>query len=352
MRKHHRIHTKKPGLPPGTLISSGFDPAVKATIHITCFNEDSFREYELSSAAELDALPLTDTTCTWIELIGVDLDTMHHLGQIFSIHRLVLEDMLNTNHRPKVEDYGDYLFLLSKSIRQSAPDLYIEQFSLVIGKNYIISFSEMPSNLFEPIRKRLRPPQSKFRSYGTDYLAYALLDIIVDNYFTALEHAGDQLDLLEEQVLLAADPAQIRQIQSLRTDLLFIRRAIWPLRDVLSTLERIDSQLIHPRTRLYYRDISDHIVQIIDAVETFREIVNGLMDIYLSSISNHMNEIMKVLTIISTIFIPLTFLAGIEGMNFKFMPELDWPYGYPALLLFMALISVMMLRFFKKKQWL
>ena len=352
MRKHHRIHTKKPGLPPGTLVSSGFDPTVKPSIRITSFNEDSFTEYEIQAATELDSLPINDNTCTWIEITGVDLNIMDHLGQIFSIHRLVLEDMLNTNHRPKVEDYGDYLFLLSKNIRQAAPDLYIEQLSLLIGKNYIISFGEMPSNLFDPIRNRLRPPQSKFRSYGSDYLAYALLDIIVDNYFTALEHVGDQLDLLEEQVLLAADPGQIRQIQNLRTDLLFIRRAIWPLRDVLSTLERIDSPLIRPRTRLYYRDISDHIVQIIDAVETFREIVNGLMDIYLSSISNHMNEIMKVLTIISTIFIPLTFLAGIEGMNFKVMPELEWAYGYPVLLLFMGLISVMMLLFFRKKQWL
>jgi len=352
MKRRRHNSTKKVGLPPGTLLSSGFDLNIKTKVHVIDFSETTFYEKDILSIDELRAFQQKDTT-TWIDIVGASkIEFLDSVSQLFGIHKLVLEDMLNTAHRPKIEDYDDYLFLITKNIQLQEGELFIEQISLIIGKNYVISFAENNATVFEGVRNRLRSGKTNLHKIGPDYLGYALLDILVDNYFIALEHIGDELDTLEENVLLGADPAQIRDIQRLRTDLLFLRKAIWPLREMLSTVERGSSELIDPQTHLYIRDVYDHVVQILDSIDTYREIVNGLMDIYLSSISNRMNEVMKLLTVISTIFIPLTFLAGIEGMNFKVMPELDWPYGYPVLLLCMALIVIGMVRFFKNKQWL
>lgn len=352
MKKRRRFSTQKAGLPPGTLIGYGFDPAVKTKVRVIDFNSDRFYESEINSIDDLSSFKQTETV-TWIDIVGASqIEVLDKIGQLFGIHNLVLEDMLNTSHRPKTEDYGEYLFLIMKNIRLQDNDLLIEQISLIIGKNYVISFLENDFNVFEAVRNRLRSSKSKIRKTGADYLGYALLDLVVDNYFIALEHVGEQIDLLEERVIQEVDATQVKEIQGLRTDLLFIRKAIWPLREIISNLERGDSELLSPQMHIYIRDVYDHVVQIIDTVETYREMVNGLMDIYLSSISNRMNEVMKVLTIISTIFIPLTFLAGLEGMNFKTMPELDLDYGYPVLLLFMLLIVLGMLRFFRKKQWL
>jgi len=352
MRNYRHNSIKKAGLPPGTLVRYGLDPTVNTKVHVIDFNSDEFSETDITRIEDLDDFRQKDTV-TWIHIVGAsNVDVLDKIGHIFNIHNLVLEDMLNTTHRPKIENYDDYLFLITKNIRLQKDELLIEQISFIIGRNYVISFLENDFNVFDAVRTRLRSVKSKIRKTGADYLGYALLDLVVDNYFIALEHVGEQIDLLEERVIRGADSAQIREIQELRTDLLFIRKAIWPLREVLSTLERGDSDLIAPQTHIYLRDVYDHIVQLIDTVETYREMVNGLMDIYLSSISNRMNEVMKVLTIISTIFIPLTFLAGIEGMNFKVMPELNWDYGYPALLLFMSIIVIGMIRFFKNKKWL
>ena len=352
MKKHRRFSTQKAGLPPGTLIGYGFDPAVKTKVRVIDFNNDNFYESEVHSIDDLSRFKQAETV-TWIDIVGASqIEVLDKIGQLFGIHNLVLEDMLNTSHRPKTEDYGEYLFLIMKNVRLQDNDLLIEQISLIIGKNYVISFLENDFNVFEAVRNRLRSSKSKIRKTGADYLGYALLDLVVDNYFIALEHVGEQIDLLEERVIQEVDSTQIKEIQGLRTDLLFIRKAVWPLREIISNLERGDSELLNPQMHIYIRDVYDHVVQIIDTVETYREMVNGLMDIYLSSISNRMNEVMKVLTIISTIFIPLTFLSGLEGMNFKNMPELDLDYGYPALLFFMILIVLGMLRFFRKKKWL
>lgn len=352
MKRRRHNSTKKVGLPPGTLVSSGFDLNIKTKVHVIDFSENTFYEKDILSVDELRTFQKDDTT-TWIDIVGASkIEFLDSVSQLFGIHKLVLEDMLNTAHRPKIEDYDDYLFLIAKNIQLQEGELFIEQISLIIGKNYVISFAENNSAVFENVRNRLRSGKARLHKTGSDYLGYALLDILVDNYFIALEHIGDELDTLEEKILLGADPGQSRNIQRLRTDLLFLRKAIWPLREMLSTVARSSSELIDPQTHLYIRDVYDHVVQILDSIDTYREIVNGLMDIYLSSISNRMNEVMKLLTVISTIFIPLTFLAGIEGMNFKVMPELDWPYGYPVLLLCMTVIVIGMVRFFKNKQWL
>ncbi len=352
MKKHTRHSTKKAGLPPGSLVRYGFDPSVETKIRIIDFSSDGFYENDIHRLEELVPFKREDTI-TWIDIVGASqIETLDKIGKLFNIHNLVLEDMLNTTHRPKLEDYGEYLFLIMKNIRIQEDELLIEQISLIIGKNYVISFLENNFNVFEPVRNRLRAGKGKIRKTGADYLGYALIDMIVDNYFIALEHIGEQIELLEESVMLDANPNHIHKIQGLRTDLLFIRKAVWPLREVINSLGRGDSEIFQAETHLYIRDVYDHAIQVIDTVETYREMVSGLMDIYLSSVSNRMNEVMKVLTIISTIFIPLTFLAGLEGMNFKNMPELDWDYGYPAILFIMLIIVLGMIRFFRKKQWL
>lgn len=352
MKKRIGLATKKAGLPPGTLVRHGFDPAVETKVRVIDFSTEGFYENDIHSIEELLPFKQQDTV-TWIDIVGAShIDVLDKIGQIFGIHNLVLEDMLNTTHRPKLEDYGEYIFLIMKNIRLQQDELLIEQVSLVVGKNYVISFLENNFDIFEPVRNRLRADKGKIRKAGADYLGYALIDMVVDNYFIALEHVGEQLELLEDHIMLAASPSHIKEIQGLRTDLLFIRKAVWPLREVVGSLERGDSEIFKPETHIYIRDVYDHAIQVIDTVETYREMVSGLMDIYLSSVSNRMNEVMKVLTIISTIFIPLTFLAGLEGMNFKNMPELDWQYGYPVMLGIMLIVMLGMIRFFRKKQWL
>jgi len=352
MKKNARHSTKKPGLPPGSLVSYGFDPSIETKVRVIDFSADNFYENDINRLEELAEFKALDTV-TWIDIIGASqLEILDKIGNLFHIHNLVLEDMLNTTHRPKLEDYGEYIFLIMKNIRMQENDFLIEQISLIIGKNYVISFLENNFSVFDPVRNRLRAGKGKMRKLGADYLGYALIDMVVDNYFIALEHIGEQIELLEERVMLEANPNHVHEIQRLRTDLLFIRKAVWPLREVINNLGRDDSEIFKSETHLYIRDVYDHVIQVIDTVETYREMVSGLMDIYLSSVSNRMNEVMKVLTIISTVFIPLTFLAGLEGMNFKNMPELDWDYGYPTILVIMLIIVLSMIRFFREKQWL
>jgi magnesium transporter len=352
VKRQVRFSTKKAGLPPGSLVRHGFDPDVKTKVRMIDFSADGFYETEIRSLEDLLPFKQQDTV-TWIDIVGASqVEVLGKIGEMFGIHNLVLEDMLNTSHRPKVEDYGEYLFFILKNIRIHQGELLIEQVSLLVGNHYVISFLENDFDVFAPVRNRLRAGKGKIRKVGTDYLGYALIDMIVDNYYLALEDVGEQLELLEDDVLLSPDPKHIKRIQSLRNDLLFIRKAVWPLREVLGSLERGYSEIFKPETQLFIRDVYDHAIQIIDTVETYREMVGSLMDIYLSSVSNRMNEVMKVLTIISTIFIPLTFLAGLEGMNFKYMPELEWEYGYPLLLAIMLSVMLGMLRFFRSKKWL
>jgi magnesium transporter len=266
----------------------------------------------------------------------------------------VLEDILNSDQRPKIDDYEQYLFIILKTLHheEGTHEVVTKQISMILGDNYVISLHENDVDIFDLVRKRLKAGTGRIRKAKADYLAYALIDLVVDNYFLVLEQLGEVVENLEEELVNSPTPATLNKIYHLKRDTIQIRRAVWPLREVLAKLTRSDSPLINEQTDLYIRDVYDHITIIMDSIETYRDILSGILDIYLSSVSNRLNEVMKVLTIIATIFIPLTFIAGVYGMNFEVMPELKWPWGYYACLSGMALLASMMLLFFKKKGWL
>jgi len=276
------------------------------------------------------------------------------IGKHFSIHPLILEDILHTGQRPKMEDFEDYIFLVVKMFYYDEKDdeIKMEQVSLLLGSNFVISFQEREGDIFDPIRERIRNHKGRIRMMKADYLGYALLDTIVDNYFIILEKVGENIENMEEELVTRPTPETLQTIHNLKRELIVLRKSIWPLREVVNSLERGESPLINEATGVYLRDVYDHTIQVIDTIETFRDMVSGMLDIYLSSISNKMNEVMKVLTIIATIFIPLTFVAGIYGMNFEFMPELKWHWGYFAALLVMVAVAVIMVFYFRRKRWL
>lgn len=298
-------------------------------------------------------------TVTWVNVDGLhEPGLLGQLGAHFGVHPLHLEDILNTNQRPKVEITEDTVFLVLKMLSYAGGELDVEQVSVVLGKDFVLSFQEKPGDVFSPIRQRLRQAHAPIRKAGADYLAYALVDAVVDHYFTVLEGLGEYVEELEEALLEDPSHRAIEDIQRLKRQLILVRRAVWPLREVISTLERRESPLIRESTGVYLRDVYDHTVQAIDTVENFREMIVGMLDIYLSSATRRLNEVMKVLTIIATIFIPLTFITGIYGMNFNpeagplNMPELNWPYGYPAALGVMATAALGMLYYFRRRKWL
>jgi magnesium transporter len=266
----------------------------------------------------------------------------------------VLEDIVSTLQRPKIEDYDNYLFLVVRMLIPARDgDFSTEQVSLILGKNWLLTFQEgAKGDVFEPVRERIRSGKGKIRSQGADYLAYALLDALVDRYFTVLEQFGERLIELEELVSLHPHPRVLVQLNEMKKEAIFLRKTIWPLRDVLSFLQRDETDLIAESTRIYLRDVHDHAIQAMDTVETYRDLLSGMQDLYLSSISNRTNEIMKFLTVIGTIFIPLTFIVGLYGMNFKYMPELEWHWGYFSVLALMALITLGMIVYFRHRKWL
>jgi magnesium transporter len=271
------------------------------------------------------------------------------------LHPLVLEDILTTDQRPKMEDYDEYLYIVLRMLYYNDDhddEVTTEQMSLILGMNFVLSFQERESDIFTPIIERMRNGKGRLRRMGADYLAYALMDSIVDHYFVILEKLGEKIEYLEDQLVVQATPATLQQIHGLKREMIFLRKSVWPLREVVGRMERGGSPLIRESTLVYLRDIYDHTIQVMDTIETFRDILSGMLDIYLSSISNRMNAVMKVLTVIATIFMPLTFIAGVYGMNFKYMPELEWHWGYPAIWGLMVTIALFMLYFFKKKKWL
>jgi magnesium transporter len=269
------------------------------------------------------------------------------------LHPLILEDILNTEQRPKSEDHGDYLYIVLRLFHEGAGGVLVpEQVSIVLGHNWLISLQEKEGNLFDPIRERLRNGKGRLRKAGPDYLAHALLDAMVDSYFATLDKFGEKIENLEEELIGRPSPATLRTLQTLKREMILLRKSAWPLREMLGCLSRSDSTLVREQSIIYFRDIYDHAVQVIDTIETYRDMLSGMLDIYLSSISNRMNEIMKVLTIFATFFMPLTFLAGVYGMNFKYMPELEWRWGYFALWGVMIVVSLLMLFYFRKKRWL
>jgi magnesium transporter len=276
------------------------------------------------------------------------------VGKSFGVHPLVLEDIADTGQRPKMEDFDDYIFVVLKMFRfdDKEKQVKIEQISLVLGRDFVVSFQEREGDVFDPIRERLRSNKGRVRKAGADYLVYALMDAVIDNYFFIMEKLGEAIEEIEDKVVISPTSETVQTIHDLKRQMIVLRKAVWPLREVISRLEQSESTLIAKSTLIYLRDAYDHTVQVMDSVDTFRDTLSGMLDIYLSSVSNRMNEIMKVLTIIATIFIPLTFIVGIYGMNFRNMPELGQPLGYPLVLIVMALIACVMLVYFRRKGWL
>ncbi len=346
--------SKKVTLPPGTLVYTGEKKTEDVRITIMDYDESQFQEKEAKKVE--DCFPFKDKpTVTWINIDGIHkLDIIEKIGTHFNLHPLVLEDIVNTAQRPKTEDFTDYIFVVLKMLQfdEHENKTAVEQVSLILGSNYVISFQESEGDVFNSIRERIRSNKGRIRKMGPDYLAYCLIDAIVDSYFAILENYGERIEDIEDRVVANPTPETLHSIHSLKGEMIFLRKSVWPLREVINRLERWESPLVSKSLDIYLRDIYDHTIQIIDAIETFRDMLSGMLDIYLSSISNRMNEVMKVLTIIATIFIPLTLITGIYGMNFKFMPELEQPWGYPMAYLIMFAISILMIIYFRRKKWL
>jgi len=354
MRKLVRSQSKKEGLAPGSAVFVGIKRAKAVETHVIDFDETQIIEKQLRSIEE--CLEYKDRpTVTWINVIGLHESKMiQALAEGFGLHPLVQSDILNTTQRPKFDDYGDYHYANLKMVQwdHEKNESISEQVSLVLGPNYVLSFQERPGDVFEPIRNRLRTDKGRIRTMKSDYLVYCLMDAIVDGYFTILEHLGDKIEEIELAVVDKPGPDTLKDIHRIKREGLLLRKGIWPFREVISGLDRSESELLSKATHLYLRDVYDHTVQVIDTMETFRDLLAGMLDTYLSSLSNRMNEVMKVLTIIATIFIPLTFIAGVYGMNFKNIPEVQWQGGYVFALVIMAIIACGMLYFFRRKKWL
>lgn len=336
-------------------MESNVNAVSNCIFEIMDYRSDGFSEYwiEDKDGVDFEALNnIPEGTTRWINIDGgCPQTTLESMSRTFSIHPLVTEDITNNTQRAKIEDYDDYLYIVSKMIYYMEDELVIEHISFILGWNYVISFGELKGDVFTSIRDRIRNQNTLIRKSGADYLIYSLLDAIVDGYFEVLEELGERIDKVEEVVLQVSSTETLHEIREIKNSLLYIHKYIWPLREVTSWLGKDSTELIRPSTELYIRDVYDHIIQIIDTTETYRELLAGLIDLNLSSVSFRLNEVMKVLTIISTLFIPLTFIAGVYGMNFRYMPEIDWKYGYYTTWIVMVVIAVSMLIFFKKKKW-
>ncbi len=353
MQKLVKSRSRTIGLPPGSLIHIGDKKRESTLMTLIDYTEESFEQNQIS-LKELESLQTTETGIRWLNVEGLsDINVLETVGRVFNLHPLILEDILNTDQRPKIDVNDDYIFLTAKMLfyDKAIGEFDIEQVSFILGKNYVVSISEKDTDVFEPVIKRLQQGMSRFRKLGADYLAYSLLDVVVDNYFTVIEGFGDKVEVVEDEMVVRTSRQTLRTIHKLKRQILFLHKAVWPLREVLSFLERGESLLVQDSTEIYIRDLYDHVIQVMDTTETLRDILSSMLDVYLSSSSNRMNEIMKVLTIISTVFMPLSFIVGVYGMNLKNMPELNWPWMYPFLWLCMICISVSMLIFFKRKKW-
>jgi len=348
-RRRHKV-----GLPPGSLVPVEVPTADRVTMTVMDYDQARFEELEIQTVEE--CLPFRDSpTVTWLNVTGLhDMELIASLGEEFGLHPLVMEDLVNTEQRPKLEDFQDYLFIVIKMITFSEErrEVEDEQLSLILGPRFVISFQERPGDIFDAVRNRIRSGKGRIRTMGPDYLAYALVDAAVDHYFVVLEGLGEWIELLEEEVVDEPGPETMSEIHRLKREMLLLRKATWPMREVVSSLGREGASLVSAPVRVYVRDVYDHTIQVLDTGETLRDIVSGLLDTYLSSVSNRMNEIMKVLTIMASIFIPLTFIAGVYGMNFQHMPELAEPWAYPACLGLMALVGGGLVLYFRRKGWM
>ncbi|MFN0243688.1 MAG: magnesium/cobalt transporter CorA [Planctomycetota bacterium] len=356
-RAKRRLFRKRTpqGAPPGTLSP---DPsAPKPTMRVLAYGPTEFHEAEVRDIESLrplcERLPVV-----WLNVDGVgDVETMRTIGSVFGIHRLALADIVNANQRPKIESYDENLFIVARMVEWT-DHLETDQLSLFLGPNFVVTFQEKAGDCFDGVRQRIRTSRGLIRTQGPDYLAYALLDATIDAYFPVLERIGENIEALEDEILSSPHPDDMAATHDMKRDLLTLRRAVWPMREAISTLLRDGEGSIRKETRLHLNDSHDHTVQLLDLVETYREIASSLVEMYLSSMSHRLNEVMKVLTIIATIFIPLTFVAGVYGMNFDpdsspwNMPELRARYGYPLSLAAMALVAAGLLYYFRRKGWI
>ena len=349
-----RKSAKKRGLPPGTPVYTGERREEEIRITVIDYDAERFKEKTVASVEECLAYAGTPSV-TWINVDGIhDAVLVEKLCTHYGLHPLAVEDVLSVGQRPKMEDFGELVFMVVDMLTYDVGrgELGSEQVSLVLGRNFVLSFQERPGDVFEPLRERLRRDKGRIRKAGSDYLAYSLLDAIVDGYFLVLEGLGERTEALEEELVRDPTPGTLRAIHALKRQAITIRRSVWPLREVLSALTKGGSRLVLDETGIYLRDVYDHTIEIIDTIESLRDLLAGMVDTYLSSVSNRMNEVMKVLTIIATIFIPLTFIAGVYGMNFKYMPEIEWPPAYFVVLGVMVAVAAWMLLFFRRKRWL
>jgi magnesium transporter len=349
-----RIRKKKVGDAPGTLEYIGDKKEEKIRIRVIDYSNEIFEEKTVDEVEECFPLSKTDSV-SWINIDGVhDVEIIEKIGKCFDVHSLALEDIVHTDQRPKLDDYDKYIFLVAKMVDfdKKENEMTIEQISFILGPNYVITFQEREGDVFDAVRARIKSGKGRIRKMGTDYLLYSLLDAIVDSYFIILEALGEKIEVIEEELVEKPSPETLHTIHKMKRDMIYLRRSIWPLREVVSHLERLESEIVTDNVHIFLRDLYDHTIRVIDTVESYRDLVSGMLDIYLSSVSNKMNEVMKVLTVIATIFIPLSFIAGVYGMNFQYMPELAIWWFYPMVWAIIILIIVTMLGYFKYKSWI
>lgn len=353
MKIHVSRRGRKIGAPPGTLIHIGREVTSDIVITRCCYDESGYTEENYTSVEKFFH-DKNNFALEWINFDGIhDVRMIESIGAHYGIDNLILEDIVNSNQRAKIEDYGEYVYLVLKmlTVNVKTGEIETEQVSIVFNSKIVFTFQEKQGDDFEPLRERIRK-NGRVRKMGTDYLAYCVIDLIADNYFVVLERIGERIERIEHEVLTSPDQATLKKIHELKRDILMIKKFVWPLRDVLGQMIRPENDYIHDSIVFNLRDAYDHTVEVMDTVEAYREFMSGLLDIYLSGASNKLNEVMKVLTLISTIFIPLTFIAGVYGMNFKYIPETEWHHGYFIILGVMFVIAIIMLVFFRKKRWI
>ncbi|WP_452220896.1 magnesium/cobalt transporter CorA [Lacinutrix salivirga] len=353
-KQRPKKYKKQLGQIPGALVYTGTKENNKLFIESFDYGPDFFEEKELKTVEEAFDYKISDSI-TWININGLNnIDEIEKVGNHYNLHPLVLEDIVNTGQRPKIDEHEDYLFVVLKMMYYDDNEVIVsEQVSFILGSNYVLSFQEAEGDVFDTLRERIRQGKGRVRNLGSDYLLYTLIDSVVDHYYAIIEIMGNKIEDLEDDVFEGLTQNEIStQIQRLKREILKIRRAIFPLREIINRIDKSESKLIDPKILHYYGDVYDHVIQVSDTIDIYREMIWGLMDMYMSTISNRMNEVMKVLTIIATIFIPLTFIAGIYGMNFDHMPELHYKYGYQTVWIVMIVVFIGMLYYFKKKKWL
>jgi len=353
-KKNNRRQSVKAGMSPGTPVFIGEQKRERMRIDILEYWPEFCREVP---DADLQAFAPRSSgeSVVWIHVTGIhDPERIAGIGARFGLHPLTIEDIVNTGQRPKAELFSDYIYVVLKMMThdEAADAVEFEHVSLVLGNRFVLSFQEDEGDIFDAVRERIRAAKGKIRGMKADYLAYSLLDAIVDRYFLVVERVGDRIEEIDDRLLSEPSPHDLQDIHRLKRDLLAVRKAVWPLREEIAALEKGEPPLVHPETRVFLRDLYDHVIQSIEMVETFRDLLAGVHDTYLSTVSNRMNEVMKVLTIISTLFIPLTFIAGVYGMNFEHMPELKWRWGYFAVWGVMGIVTMGMLLFFRRRKWI